>query len=267
MSDSPLASLAPGGSAVWQPVGEGESGALVLRHDSGDRFAKIVPPTRGGELEAERDRVTWLESSGLPGARVLDWRVESRGLCLVTSAVPGVPAYQLRPEELRRSWTSICEVVNQLHMIPRDRCPFDRFLLSMMALARTVVAEDRVHREFLPLNLQDVPAQDILDQLKEELPLRLEQEAADSVVCHGDLCLANIMIEPVSGEVSGLIDLGRLGRADPYADIALLLTNSRESWETEGDAREADALFARRYGLDLDPARLRFYLWLDPLTW
>lgn len=252
---------------MWQPVGEGESGALVLRHERGDRFAKIVPSARRAELESERDRVSWLESTGLPGPRVLDWRDERDGLCLVTSAVPGAPAHSLPPEALRRSWPAICEVVYQLHTVPSDRCPFDRVLFSMMALARAVVAGDHVQREFLPVKLQEVPPQDILDQLEEELPLRLEQEEAESVVCHGDLCLANIMIEPAAGEVSGLIDLGRLGRADPYADIALLLTNSRESWKTEVDAREADALFARHYGVDLDPARLRFYLWLDPLTW
>jgi len=267
VSDSPLASLAPGGSPGWQPVGDGVSGALVLRHERGDRFAKIVSSRRRAELEAERDRVTWLESTGLPGPKVLEWCDERGGFCLVTSAVPGLPAHELPPELFRRSWPAICEVVNQLHTIRSDRCPFDRVLLSMMALARAAVVENRVHREFLPVKLQEVPPQDILDQLEEELPLRLEQEAAESVVCHGDLCLANIMIEPAAGEVSGLIDLGRLGRADPYADIALLLTNSRESWETEADAREADALFARHYGVDLDPARLRFYLWLDPLTW
>lgn len=218
MNGSPLAVLAPGGSAPWRPVGEGESEALVLRHETGDRFAKIMPPTRRAELEAERDRAAWLESAGLPGPSVLDWRDEGDGVCLVTSAVPGTPAHHLSPEALQRSWSAIGEVVNQLHSIPPDRCPFDRDLSSMMTLARTVVAEDRVHREFLPVTLQEVPAPDILDQLEEELPLRLEQEAAASVVCHGDLCLANIMIES-SGEVSGLIDLGRLGRADPYADI------------------------------------------------
>ena len=266
MNDYTLASLAPGQDAMWSPVGDGASGALVLRHQSGDRFAKIVPTERRDELEAERDRIAWLASTGLPGSQVLDWRDEDDGCCLVTSTVPGVAAHA-HPEAFRRSWPNICEAVRQLHTVPVHRCPFGRRLVSMMALARAAVAEERVHREFLPVKLQRTDPHDILDQLEEELPLRLEHEAAEAVVCHGDLCLPNIMIDPDVGEVTGLIDLGRLGLADPYADLALLLSNSRESWETELDADRAAAAFASHYGIALDPARLRFYLWLDPLTW
>lgn len=203
MNHFPLASLAPGQAALWSPVGDGASGALVLRHRSGDRFAKIVPTERRGELESERDRVAWLASTGLPGSRVLDWREEDGGCCLVTSTVPGVAAHA-RPEAFQRSWPSICDAVRQLHTIRVGRCPFDRGLASMMALARATVAEDQVHREFLPVNLQRTDPVDILDQLEEELPLRLEQEAAEAVVCHGDLCLPNIMIDPTAGEVTGL---------------------------------------------------------------
>lgn len=67
--------------------------------------------------------------------------------------------------------------------------------------------------------------------------------------------------------MSGFIDLGRLGAADRHADLALLLANARETWGDEERARGADAAFAERYGMPLDQERLRFYLYLDPLTW
>ena len=66
-----------------------------------------------------------------------------------------------------------------------------------------------------------------MEQIEAELPVRLAQERA-SVVCHGDLCLPNILVNPDIGQVTGLIDLGRLGTADPYGDIALLLATARE---------------------------------------
>lgn len=66
---------------------------------------------------------------------------------------------------------------------------------------------------------------------------------------------------------AGLIDLGRLGVADPYADLALLRANARETWPDEVTARAADHEFSELYGIDRDAERQRFYLLLDPLTW
>ncbi len=85
--------------------------------------------------------------------------------------------------------------------------------------------------------------------------------------CHGDLCLPNILLDPATGQVKALIDLGRLGTADPYGDIALLLATARETWSDEAMARRADQEFADLYGTELDLERQDFYLRLDPLTW
>jgi streptomycin 3"-kinase len=198
---------------------------------------------------------------------VLDWRITDAGACLVTRAVPGVPADRLEPDALRRAWPAITDAVRGLHDIPAARCPFDRGLATMVPLARATVTENRVRLEFLPEELRHTPPTLILGQLEAELSERLAQESDEQVVCHGDLCLPNILINPDTLQVTGLIDLGRLGRADPYADIALLLANAREAWPDEHAARRADLRFAQRYGIDLDLDRQRFYLRLDPLTW
>ena len=137
----------------------------------------------------------------------------------------------------------------------------------MLPLAEASVAEDRVVIEFLPRALQRTPPVQILEQIEAELPARLAEELTQLVVCHGDLCLPNILVDPSTGQVMALIDLGRLGRADPYADIALLLATARETWPDETMARQADQEFAEIYGTQLDPERQDFYLRLDPLTW
>ncbi|MFI2236031.1 phosphotransferase [Streptomyces chrestomyceticus] len=97
--------------------------------------------------------------------------------------------------------------------------------------------------------------------------LRTAWEAAETVVRHGDLCLPNIVLDPDTLTVSGFIDLGRLGRADPYADLALLFATARETWDDEAQAAAAEDAFAERYGIALDRDREHFYLHLDPLTW
>jgi streptomycin 3"-kinase len=239
----------------------------VLHDRGGARYAKLVTHSQSADLEGERDRIAWLGEAGIPVGNVLDWRSTDYGACLVTSAVAGVPADQLDADALGQAWSPITNLVRELHDICARSCPFDRGLALMMPLARRTVAEDRVQSEFLPEELHHVPPVRILGNLEDQLPQRVRQERCELVVCHGDLCLPNILVDPDTLQVSGLIDLGRLGRADPYADIALLLANARETWRDEHAARRADHAFADLYGVDLDIERQRFYLLLDPLTW
>lgn len=251
----------------WVAVSRGESGATVAHDATKQRYVKVVPAAQSDTLAAERDRIEWLCGAGVPGAGVLNFRTSEQGASLITSAVSGVSADQLDPTRLHAAWPSITGIVRLLHSIPAQLCPYDRTLDGMVAAARATVAQNRVHTEFLPQHLQRTPPVAILESLERELPRRREQEAENTVVCHGDLCLPNILIDPDTLQVTGLIDLGRLGLADPYADIALLLANARETWPDEDSARQADREFAARYGIDLDAERQDFYLRLDPLTW
>ncbi|MBM9623547.1 APH(3'') family aminoglycoside O-phosphotransferase [Streptomyces zhihengii] len=257
----------PGADGDWLPVGGGESGAAVFRGADATRYAKCVPAADTEALRAERDRITWLSGQGVPGPRVLDWYSGDAGACLVSSAVPGTGADRLPPEALRAAWGSVTDAVRRLHRLPAAECPYDRGLDIMVAAARDVVARGAVDPAFLPDEQQHTPAGLLLERVLAQVPRRRAQEPADTVVCHGDLCLPNILVDPHTLEVTGFIDLGRLGRADRHADVALLLANARETWADEEQAEAADAAFAEGYGMVPDPGRLRFYLDLDPLTW
>ncbi|MFI8445328.1 APH(3'') family aminoglycoside O-phosphotransferase [Streptomyces rochei] len=255
------------GESDWLPVTAGESGAVVFRSGDATQYAKCVSATNAADLKAERDRVAWLNDQGVPGPQVLDWHSGDAGACLVTRAISGIPADQVPAEDLRGAWEPIADAVHRLHEVPVSQCPFRRSLDAMVAVARDVVARDAVNPEFLPVEQQHMPTSELLDRLTRQVPRRREQEVADTVVCHGDLCLPNIILDPQTLDVSGFIDLGRLGLADRYADLALLLVNARETWPDEERGRAADMAFAERYGIALDHDRLRFYLHLDPLTW
>ncbi|MFD3486044.1 APH(3'') family aminoglycoside O-phosphotransferase [Streptomyces sp. NPDC058665] len=259
--------LAAAHDGRWEPVTDGESEASVFRSADGSRYAKCVPAPSAASLEEERDRVDWVSGQGIPGPRVLDWRVTADAACLVTSTVVGVPADQVTAPQLRAAWRQIADAVRRLHDVPVRTCPFSRDLTRMFATARDVVARGAVNPEFLPEDQQRTPPTELLARLAPQLEQRLVQEAAEAVVCHGDLCLPNIVLDPETLDVAGFIDLGRLGRADPYADIALLLANSRETWADDRRASAADEAFAERYGIVLDRDREAFYLHLDPLTW
>jgi len=267
VNSSILAELLPPNSGQWAHVTGGESAASVVYDCVQQRYAKVVTSDLVPGLAAERDRIVWFSETGIPGAVLLDWRESDAGACLMTRAVPGVPANRLDAPALQRAWPSVVATLRAVHSLATDQCPFDRGLEHMMPLARASVAEGRVIVEFLPEPLQHTPPAQILDQIEGELPDRLAQESTQKVVCHGDLCLPNILVDPSTDQVNALIDLGRLGTADPYADIALLLATARDTWPDEKTARRADQDFAEQYGTELDPERQEFYLRLDPLTW
>jgi streptomycin 3"-kinase len=251
----------PPSTHTWHPVPGGESGATVHRRSDGAAFAKCVDADGVPALRAERDRIRWLSGTGVPGPSVLDWSCSEHGACLVTSAVPGVPASELTSNALLSAWPSIVGTLRRLHELPTASCPFDRGLATMFGIAEDVVGRGAVHPEFLAEEQRDVPVDVLLSGLRAELGTRLAQEPGDLVVCHGDACLPNVLVDPDALTCTGLIDLGRLGTADRHADLALLRANARESW-TGHDGARAERLLG-----ELDTARMRFYLHLDPLTW
>lgn len=73
------------------------------------------------------------------------------------------------------------------------------------------------------------------------------------VVCHGDACSPNTIIAS-DGSPAGHVDLGSLGVADRWADLAVasgsLEYNFGQGWEDE---------FFKVYGIERDEERTSFY--------
>ncbi|RDL48704.1 Aminoglycoside 3'-phosphotransferase [Ensifer sp. M14] len=252
----------------WMPVMAGESGDVVYRRGDGRAYAKVATAARSGELSGERDRLLWLQGKGILTPDVIDWHVAEDGACLVISAIEGVPAAELSATDLLSAWPSMARQLGALHALDAGQCPFDRSLARMFERAADVVARNGVNSDFLPDDDRKTPATELLARVERELALRLEQEARDRVVCHGDPCMPNFMVDPQILRCTGMIDLGRLGTADRYADLALMTANARETWKTAEQERRAAAMLFETLGISApDRARLDFYLRLDPLTW
>ena len=81
----------------------------------------------------------------------------------------------------------------------------------------------------------------------------------DLVVCHGDYCPPNMLLE--EGRVTGYVDLGELGAADRWWDIAV------GAWSVGWNfGEELEPLFYESYGIAPDPARIRFFRLLYDLV-
>nr|WP_168880224.1 APH(3'') family aminoglycoside O-phosphotransferase [Rhizobium sp. P28RR-XV]NLR89490.1 APH(3'') family aminoglycoside O-phosphotransferase [Rhizobium sp. P28RR-XV] len=255
-------------SRDWTQVKTGESGDLVYRREDGRAYAKMAAPARSADLAGERDRLLWLQGKGIAVPEVIDWREVEEGACLVISAIPGVPAVDLDGDTLLKAWPSMARQLKSLHELPTDQCTFDRSLSLMFAKAADVVSRHAVNRDFLRPEDWGKPAGELLDRVERDLPVRIAQETADKVLCHGDACMPNFMVDPHSLQCIGLIDLGRAGKADRCVDLALMIANAEESWAKPEQGQKAlSILFETLEIAKPDRERLAFYLRLDPLTW
>ncbi|WP_055527703.1 APH(3') family aminoglycoside O-phosphotransferase [Streptomyces graminilatus] len=248
----------------WTLVTEGDSGAVVYRLSGvSDLYAKIVPgqvePGIAPGLEAEALRLRWLAEQGFPTARVVDLDSDGSASWLVMEAVPGVTAAAEWPRDRRRRVAeTMADTVRLLHELPADDCPFDQSLAVTVPRAERNLEAGLVDMDDLDEERLGWSGERLLDELRRRLPAK-----EDIVVCHGDPCPGNVLLDPESGRLTGVIDVGRLGRADRHADLALAireLGHEEDPWF----GPECVTAFVERYGpFPVDQGRVDFYQLLD----
>ena len=83
-----------------------------------------------------------------------------------------------------------------------------------------------------------------------------ERPPLDAVVCHGDACNPNFLLDE-SGRCVGYVDLGMLGVGDRWADLAPALLslgwNYGDGWQPA---------FLEAYGTPPDAEKQEFYTWV-----
>ena len=250
----PAAVLALAGGGAVRPVWVNELGGITVEIGGGDqrRFVKWAPAGSGIDLAAEAARLRWAVAF-TPVPRLLGQGADGTGSWIVTSALPGQMAVADRwVAEPRTAVTAIGEGLRAMHeALPTGRCPFSWSAGERVSDARRRGAQGRLdparwHPDHRALSVaralalvSDIPPVDVL------------------VVCHGDTCAPNTLLTG-DGRFAGHVDLGELGVADRWADLAVA------TWSTTwnyGPGWETTLLDA--YGVAPDPDRTRYYrlLW------
>lgn len=220
-----------------------------LSNPSGEiRFLKLA--RRGGypEIKDEADRMVWA-SRHLPVPRVLSTDSNQEVAWMVTEGLGGQdatsPTLAADPEVLVRT---LAHGLRRFHEAPVDMCPFDFRLEHALSHVRVRLEAGQIepardfHNEFSHLS-----AQQAIASLEQSVPA-----TEDLVVCHGDYCLPNILIE--AGMATGFVDLGELGVADRWWDLAVA------SWSITWNLGPGyEDFFLEEYGVQKDPDRIGFY--------
>ena len=241
----------------------GHTDAVVRRSRDGRAYAKTGTGPVREELLGERDRLLWLATTDLPAPEVLDWEDDEETATLVTAALPGVPISALPATAAAGGVKTLGAFLRRLHAVDREGCPFERWLAVTVPLARVNVDHGLVDEDDFDPEREDDSAAALLEDLLARRPRAEELEVGDLVVCHGDACLPNVLVDPATLEVTGIVDVGRLGVADRHLDLALAARSvSDTSLNPAYGPAAAEAMLAA-YGLPADPWRLDFYRLLD----
>ncbi|WP_223881072.1 aminoglycoside 3'-phosphotransferase [Nesterenkonia ebinurensis] len=214
-----------------EPVWRNELGGVTFRLTGRGRtrylkwqdYSGLDPVRRRHvNLGAEAERLVWARRFA-PVPEVLKFEENDAAAWLLTAGIQALPA-------LHRQWLSepetavgaIASGLRRLHdSLPVEDCPFR----GGWAEAEGV----------------ELPSPEKL------------------VVCHGDPCVPNTLIS-AEGQFAAHVDLGQLGVADRWADLAIATYSI--SWEVNF-GRSYDELFFAAYGAEPDEERIAFYrtLW------
>jgi len=234
-------------------------GGAVFRLESASdevRFLKLTSGARALRLEAETERLRWAITY-LPVPRVIDAGSVENVDWLLTAGLPGrdgaTPALLADPKPLV---AALARGLRRFHeAAPVTQCPFEFRLDAALAQVRRraesalIDPEEDFHADHGDLSLGEAIA--ILESRR--------PASEDLVVCHGDYCFPNALLE--NGEVTGYLDVGELGVADRWWDIAV------GAWSTTWNVSPGyEDLFYEAYGIAPDPARIAYYRLLYDLA-
>ncbi len=267
------------GASVYRlsrPAGQSDAmrgvapGDLYLKHGAGPFAADVF---------AEAARLQWLAAHvPVPAVRLViatgqgggsqrhaakPPRTDARETWLLMDALPGRTAYEIldasadAPATQAAVVNALVAFLRRVHAIPVETCPFINDHHRRLLDAHERLEAGVIDEEDFGAQHDGWTAQEVWNAMVAFLPLDV-----DAVVTHGDFSLDNVVLsEGGRGggfEVVGCLDVGRVGVADRYQDLAILCDCLSEF----GDALQARVF--TEYGIDVvDDAKLRFHLALD----
>jgi kanamycin kinase len=243
---------------TWDAVSVYPGRSAMHRLSSSDgqtHYLKVVRRGWTPSAAAEAERTIWA-SSYLPVPRVLDRGMTRASSWLLTEGIDGIDATaDIFLQDVAGLITRLAGGLRRFHSAPVDACPFQFRNADAMQLVQRRLAAGQIDaaRDFHP-EFAAMTAEAAVEELVASVP-----ETEDLVVCHGDYCVPNVLLRGT--EVVGFVDLGELGVADRWWDLAVA------TWSLTWNFGPGYAdQFLASYGASRDDKRIRFYRLLYDLV-
>jgi kanamycin kinase len=219
-------------------------------------FLKVTQLGHHPTARDEQERLLWARSY-VTVPEVIDAGTDADVDWLLTDALEGTDATKhALLSDPERLVPVLARALAAFHSaVPVAECPFDFTMTTALAAVRRrirdgVAEQTDLHPEYAHLTLEQAFAE----------VERLAPDHEDLVVCHGDYCFPNVLLDN-TGVVTGYLDVGELAVADRWCDIAVaawsVTWNAGPGWED---------LFYESYGVEADPDRITCYRLLYDLA-
>ena len=232
---------------VWYYFNHALTRKLTSKNQS-NRFLKMVKKGTYPGIEHEAPRMRWA-ADFLPVPPILEVNLSEHIPWMLTEEIRGKdgnhPNLKADPIRLVKM---LADALSRFHQVPVDNCPFNFRLETALRHSKlrlkAGLIEPKVH--FHP-EFQHLSAEKAVEILHNERPSHEEL-----VVCHGDFCVPNILFN--SGALKGFVDLGELGVADVWWDLAVA------TWSLEWNLGPGyEDLFLKEYGKRVDSEKIQYY--------
>ena len=244
---------------IFDDIGMSDSSVLV--------FEDMVLKIRNDSdfIKNEHRMMDWLENKVTAPKCICDYSENEKNYLLM-SKIPGKMScddeYMQKPGLLV---STLAEALKKLWETDISDCPVKNDLISMLKNAEFRVEEglvdvDDAEPETFGRNGFKNP-EALLHWLYDNKP------EEDLVLSHGDFCLPNIFID--DGKFSGFVDVGRMGIADRYQDIALCYRSLHHNFSGiyggESYSGYDESMLFEALGMEPDYEKIRYYILLDEL--
>jgi len=235
-------------SVAWEWPGLATTWRLERPRCEPVRFLKVVQSGHYPTALDEADRLRWARAY-LPVPEVIESGSDGTVDWLITVELAGVDAsrHRLKADPVRLV-SILARGLAAFHAAASvSACPYDFRVATSIAHVRRrvrlgIANHDDLHPEHAHLTL---------DAALAELE-RLAPASEDLVVCHGDYCFPNVLLDG-QGRLTGYVDLGELAVADRWWDVTV------GAWSTTWNVGPGwEHLFYESYGIEPDEQRIAF---------
>lgn len=241
----------------------GFSGDQVYIVDGGYKGKDIViKMSKRIEVYHEGENLKWLKKYVAAPDVYFNKKIEGT-YYLVMEKLPGVMFQELLTEiPIKDFIIKYAKLIKQFHSINYEGLPYNHDLKSKLKQVYQTVNKSEVKEQYFEREIKHLDGKQVYQLMMENMV-----DSEDLVLCHGDVCMPNIIME--NNNLSGFIDIIGVGVCDRYLDIAIALRTLRYNLELYGYSLECEyiKLFKDSYGIDkLDCEKIKFYFLLDELT-
>ena len=245
------------GNQKYQQNDIGMSGSKVLMYP--EYVLKIQQHT--AESDNEKNLESWLNGK-IPIPKIFVYCVDNGVSYTLMSRVKGEmlcdEKYLNNP---KKSIQLAAKGLKMLWSVDVGDCPYhvshleERLNAARWNVENDIVDLDNVEADTFGLQGFASP-EELIDWLERNRP------EEDIVLTHGDFCLPNIFIH--NDKISGFIDNGKMGPADRWQDIAIVLRSLEHNFE--GKYCDFDPqMLLNELGIEMDIKKNRYYKLLDEL--